>query len=83
MQWGLVRNRLYVNNGDGTVTYTPSATTSGTTDTFNYTVSDTDGATSNIATVRVTIEPGDDNNLGGSGPPKDRGVSSPPGPPGP
>ncbi len=43
-----------VNNGDGTVTYTPTAGKRGS-DAFGYTVSDTDGATSNEATVRVDI----------------------------
>jgi hypothetical protein len=43
-----------VNNGDGTITYTPTAGKRGS-DAFGYTVSDTDGATSNEATVRVDI----------------------------
>ena len=43
-----------VNNGDGTVTYTPSAGFVGT-DQFSYTVSDNDGALSNIATVTVEV----------------------------
>jgi hypothetical protein len=65
-------------NADGTVVYTPSAGTSATTDTFNYTVDDTDGATSNTATVEVTISPdGDDSNLGGSGPPLRRDLGPP------
>jgi hypothetical protein len=65
-------------NVDGTVVYTPSAGTSATTDTFNYTVQDTDGATSNVATVEVTITPeGDDSNLGGSGPPLRRDLGPP------
>jgi hypothetical protein len=43
-------------NPDGTVTYTPNAGVAGTTDTFNYTVDDEHGATSNIATVEVFIQ---------------------------
>jgi len=41
-------------NGDGTVTYTPASGFNGT-DTFTYTVQDDDGATSNEATVTVTV----------------------------
>jgi FtsP/CotA-like multicopper oxidase with cupredoxin domain len=41
-----------VNNGDGTVTYTPS--TPGN-DQFTYTVQDDQGATSNVATVSIRI----------------------------
>jgi hypothetical protein len=42
-------------NGDGTATYTPDASTMGTTDTFNYTVDDVHGGTSNVATVEVSV----------------------------
>jgi PKD repeat protein len=41
-------------NQDGTVTYTPNPTFVGT-DTFTYTVTDTDGLTSNTATVNITV----------------------------
>lgn len=45
-----------VNNGDGTVTYTkPVRGFKFGTDTFQYTVNDNDGATSNVATVRVNV----------------------------
>jgi Ca2+-binding RTX toxin-like protein len=47
-------------NPDGTITYTPNAGESGE-DSFTYTVADDDGATSNEATVTVTI--GDAPNL--------------------
>jgi hypothetical protein len=47
-----------VNNGDGTVSYTPNAEETYTTDTFNYTVGDTCGATSNIAPCQVFIGEG-------------------------
>jgi len=43
-----------VNNGDGTVTYTPGGGFLGT-DTFQYTVRDEDGALSNQATVTVLV----------------------------
>jgi hypothetical protein len=43
-----------VNNGDGTITYTPTAGKRGS-DAIGYTVEDNDGATSNQATVRVDI----------------------------
>jgi hypothetical protein len=42
------------NNGDGTVTYVPKNGFRGT-DTFQYTVKDNDGATSNTATARVNV----------------------------
>lgn len=42
-------------NGDGTVTFTPN--TAGL-DSFTYTVVDNDGASSNIATVEVTVSTG-------------------------
>ncbi|PAX52337.1 hypothetical protein CK510_19900 [Brunnivagina elsteri CCALA 953] len=41
-------------NQDGTVTYTPNTTFVGT-DTFTYTVTDSDGLTSNTATVNITV----------------------------
>ena len=40
---------------DGTVTYTPGETFTGV-DTFAYTVADTQGAVSNVATVAVTVK---------------------------
>jgi bacillopeptidase F len=43
-----------VAGGDGTVTYTPKKNFQGT-DAFTYTVRDDDGATSNVATVQVTV----------------------------
>jgi hypothetical protein len=43
-----------LNNLNGTITYTALPGTSGT-DTFTYTINDTFGATSNVATVTVTI----------------------------
>ncbi len=43
-----------VNNGDGTVTYTPDTNFNGV-DTYTYTVNDNDGATSNVATVAITV----------------------------
>jgi hypothetical protein len=56
-------------NGDGTVTYTPNDGVAGTMDTFNYTVDDEHGATSNIATVSVAIgfETDSDEVSGGAG----------------
>ena len=48
------RKGAVVNNGDGTVTYTPNAGKRGS-DAFGYTVNDDLGATSNEATVRVDI----------------------------
>ena len=42
------------NNGDGTVTYVPKNGFRGT-DTFQYTVDDNEGATSNVATARVNV----------------------------
>ena len=41
---------------NGAVTYTPDAGFIGT-DTFTYTVNDTDGYTSNVATVTITVDP--------------------------
>jgi len=43
-----------LNNGDGTITYTPAAGKRGS-DTIGYTVNDDLGATSNIGTVRIDI----------------------------
>jgi hypothetical protein len=43
-----------VNNGDGTVTYTPNPGFTGN-DSFTYTVDDDQGATSNEATVSITV----------------------------
>ena len=62
-----------VNNGDGTVTYTPNENEEYTTDSFNYTVSDTCGATSNIAACQIFIgydsgaDGGDDGDDGDDG----------------
>jgi len=47
-------NGSVVNNGDGTVTYTPNANFNGS-DTYTYTVQDNDGATSNVATVTINV----------------------------
>jgi len=52
-------NGTAVSHGDGTVTYTPKADFNGT-DTFKYKVSDDLGATSNEATVTVTVTAVDD-----------------------
>lgn len=49
------RGGAVVNNGDGTVTYTPPRPSFRGTDTFQYTVDDNDGATSNVATVRINV----------------------------
>ena len=49
-------NGTVVNNGDGTVTYTPNTGFSGE-DSFEYTVKDNDGALSNIAKVTITVQP--------------------------
>lgn len=43
-----------VNTSDGTVTYTPSGGFNGS-DSFSYSVNDDDGATSNTATVSITV----------------------------
>jgi hypothetical protein len=49
------RGGTVVNNFDGTATYsTPNAGFRGT-DTFQYTVNDNDGATSNVATVHINV----------------------------
>ena len=47
-------NGAVIDNGDGTVTYTPNPDWSGT-DTFTYTIADPDGAISNTATVTVVV----------------------------
>ena len=44
-----------INNGDGTITYTPKSAGYRGTDTFQYTVNDNVGATSNVATVRINV----------------------------
>ena len=52
-------NGSLVNNGNGTVLYTPDADFNGS-DTFTYTVADDDGTISNVATVTVTVTPVND-----------------------
>ncbi|MGA9533457.1 MAG: Ig-like domain-containing protein, partial [Anaerolineales bacterium] len=49
-------------NPDGTIDYTPDADYRGS-DSFTYTVDDNDGATSNAATVSMTVNPVDDTPL--------------------
>lgn len=49
-----IRGGTLVNNGDGTITYTPAPQYRGT-EVFTYAVSDTDGAVSNTATVRIDV----------------------------
>ena len=49
-------NGTAVPNGSGAVTYTPTTNFSGT-DSFSYTVNDNQGATSNSATVAITVQP--------------------------
>ena len=49
------RGGTVVGNGDGTVTYTAPNPGFAGTDTFQYTVDDDDGATSNVATVSVNV----------------------------
>ncbi len=51
---GTTRGGTVVANSDGTVTYTPPRRWRGT-DTFTYTVKDTLGEISNVATVRVNV----------------------------
>ena len=51
-------NGTAVNNGNGTVTYTPNDGFDGG-DSFTYTVDDNQGATSNQATVTITVGPND------------------------
>lgn len=43
------------NNGDGTVDYVPPSAGFRGTDSFQYTVNDDDGETSNVATVRINV----------------------------
>ena len=45
----------FTDNGDGTITYTPKSAGYRGTDTFQYTVNDNVGATSNVATVRINV----------------------------
>lgn len=49
------RGGIVTNNGDGTVTYTPPNPGFRGTDTFQYTVNDNDGATSNVAIVQINV----------------------------
>jgi FtsP/CotA-like multicopper oxidase with cupredoxin domain len=49
------RGGTATNSGGGIVTYTPPNAGFRGTDTFTYTVNDNDGATSNVATVRVNV----------------------------
>lgn len=49
-------NGTVVNNNDGTATYTPNSGFTGT-DTFDYTIADTDGQVVATATVSVTVAP--------------------------
>jgi PKD repeat protein len=48
-----------VANGDGTITYTPNPDYSGS-DSFTYTIDDSDGVTSDPATVSITVNNVDD-----------------------
>ena len=66
-------------NADGTVSYTPSEGVAGTTDTFNYTVDDEHGATSNIATVAVSIGFGSDSEEASGGVSGEAGRTGAPG----
>lgn len=52
-------NGSVADNGDGTVTYTPTANFFGV-DSFTYTVADDEGGVSNTATVTVTVNPVND-----------------------
>lgn len=54
-----VANGTFTVNGSGVVTFTPSANFNGNA-TGSYTVNDNSGATSNIATITVTINPVND-----------------------
>ncbi|GAB6193598.1 Ig-like domain-containing protein [Desulfocastanea catecholica] len=49
------RGGTVVNNGNGTITYSPPNPGFRGTDTLQYTVDDDDGATSNVATVRINV----------------------------
>ena len=49
-------------NGDGTISYSPSANFNGA-DSFTYTIDDNDGSTSNTATVTITVTPVNDEPL--------------------
>jgi hypothetical protein len=49
------RGGTVVNNGDGTITYSPPNPGFRGTDTFQYTVNDDLGETSNVATVRINV----------------------------
>ncbi|MGI9543735.1 MAG: tandem-95 repeat protein, partial [Cyclobacteriaceae bacterium] len=51
----LPTNGVEVNNGDGTVEYTPNIDFNGI-DSFTYTVDDIEGLTSNEATVTITVD---------------------------
>ncbi len=53
-------NGSLVDNGDGTLTYTHDGSNT-TSDSFSYTINDVSGATSNIATVSLTVNPANDN----------------------
>ena len=55
---GTASNGTVVNNGDGTVTYTPNADFNGS-DSFTYDISDGNGGT-DTATVSVTVDPVND-----------------------
>ncbi|MCR6653487.1 MAG: tandem-95 repeat protein [Cellvibrionaceae bacterium] len=48
-------NGVVVDNGDGTVSYTPAANFFGS-DSFTYTVADNEGGVSNTATVTITVD---------------------------
>lgn len=55
-------NGVLINNGDGTVTYTPNGGfASPPTDSFQYTINDNDGAVSNTGTVTITVTAGVNN----------------------
>ncbi len=56
VQSGPSNGSVVVDSVTGVITYTPQQNFNGT-DVFLYTVDDFDGATSNVATVTVTVEP--------------------------
>ena len=56
-------NGSLVDNGNGTLTYTHDGSKT-TSDRFSYTINDVSGATSNIATVSLTVNPANDNDPG-------------------